>query len=179
MIYILKAKEVFKIGVTQNLEKRLKTLQTGCPFKIEVFFICETQNDYFIEQLLHKQYNEFNSYGEWFELSIIQANKIKNEILNFKNDSLLFKNKKSYNTYLFEIDKIIKNYSNNTDESIKIINKKERICLASLINVEYKNKFLSTSHIKKIFEENLKEKVSNHFVYKIIDLAYTFQNIKG
>ena len=77
MIYILKAGERYKIGITTGkVETRIKALQTGCPDPIEVVHTYNTNNRYIIEQELHKQYKHKNTNGEWFELTIEEIEEI-------------------------------------------------------------------------------------------------------
>ena len=70
MVYILKANNIYKIGITKNkVSNTVKGLQTGCPFKIEIFDTFETRNDLAVETALHKIFRNKGTYGEWFELS--------------------------------------------------------------------------------------------------------------
>lgn len=87
-IYILYISElnVCKIGISENVEKRLKQLQTGCPFKIDVARKYDTDNSTKIEKILHRKYqnrklddNEYNLIGEWFNIPI-------SEVLNFEGN---------------------------------------------------------------------------------------------
>jgi hypothetical protein len=71
MVYFIgnREKEVVKIGYTSGTaEKRLKELQTGCPFKLEVLHTIEdaTIKD---EKRLHAKYSEYRLNGEWFTLN--------------------------------------------------------------------------------------------------------------
>lgn len=70
--YLLKSKKKkYKIGVTGDLEKRLKELEHKCREKIEVvhFIRCDDrQMMYFLETLLHRRYKAKRMQGEWFDL---------------------------------------------------------------------------------------------------------------
>ncbi len=56
-----------KIGVTQGMAKsRLRTLQTGCPFRLELFGFAE--GDVGLERKLHRTFDPVWLHGEWFEL---------------------------------------------------------------------------------------------------------------
>lgn len=78
MIYFIgnKDKNICKIGVSIDPQKRLKEIQCYCPFDVEIFMVEEVSDDYFFEKLLHNKYSKYNTRGEWFELSPIT------EILN-------------------------------------------------------------------------------------------------
>jgi predicted GIY-YIG superfamily endonuclease len=58
----------YKIGISNNPEKRIKTLQTGNDKTLKIIHkvLCENYND--VETALHNQYNFLRVNGEWFEL---------------------------------------------------------------------------------------------------------------
>jgi len=57
-----------KIGVTNNLQKRLQTLQTGCPWRLEVKGVTYTPSAYGEERWLHEHFgrHRIRPDGEWF-----------------------------------------------------------------------------------------------------------------
>lgn len=57
-----------KIGVTTNLAKRLATLQTGCPWRLQVMGVTYRPDAYQMERWLHEHFGEYRirSDGEWF-----------------------------------------------------------------------------------------------------------------
>lgn len=70
-LYVLEANGLWKIGVTNNMEKRLKQLQTGNPYEINVMLLEERKNPQKAEKYLHRIYHEKRLKGEWFsDLSI-------------------------------------------------------------------------------------------------------------
>lgn len=68
-LYVVKAGDFYKIGVTSSLEGRLKTIQTGNPNKVELIKSFYIYNCSEMERNLHKKFNEFRQIGEWFDLS--------------------------------------------------------------------------------------------------------------
>jgi hypothetical protein len=59
-----------KIGVSDNPEKRLKGVQTGCPGDVHLIRTFEAGQDAYIhESYFHKLYQDFSTGGEWFEFS--------------------------------------------------------------------------------------------------------------
>jgi len=64
-----------KIGYTTDIENRLKTIQTSCPFKVRVIklWIGLTRKH---ERFLHREYDRYNTHGEWFEIK----GKLKHEL---------------------------------------------------------------------------------------------------
>jgi len=72
-LYIIRAKSphktnLVKIGVSTNIEKRLKQIQTSCPYKIELFEKANVKDAFGHERALHNQYKKFKLKGEWFLL---------------------------------------------------------------------------------------------------------------
>lgn len=59
----------FKIGKTKSLVGRLKAMQTGSPYKLELVHSIATDNMSELEAELHFQFSAKRSEGEWFQLS--------------------------------------------------------------------------------------------------------------
>ena len=85
-IYLIKAHDIdlYKIGFSKNSRKRVKQLQTGCPYQLEIMNIYEPQKfPYKVEKIMHRSMSIYKRdvdstklKGEWFDL--------KNEqIVNF------------------------------------------------------------------------------------------------
>ena len=53
-----------KIGVTNNVKKRLSSLQAANPYKLKVLYSCE--GSYPHEKVLHKFFKKYKKRGEWF-----------------------------------------------------------------------------------------------------------------
>lgn len=68
MIYAIKAGGYTKIGTTKDFDKRLRSIQNGCPFKIEVLFLMEGSFEQ--ESKVHRQLKLYNTYGEWYQLPV-------------------------------------------------------------------------------------------------------------
>lgn len=71
LIYLIKQEGLnnFKVGITSNLRQRITTLQTGCPYKLEVLNTFESSYARNIESFLHKNWKDKNTSGEWFCLT--------------------------------------------------------------------------------------------------------------
>lgn len=81
-IYLLTNQEHYKIGITRNnIEKRIKQLQTGSSTKIELLYFYKSDKFYSqIESALHRTYQIYQTNdNEWFELPL-------NEVINFKEN---------------------------------------------------------------------------------------------
>ncbi|MBL4823316.1 MAG: GIY-YIG nuclease family protein [Colwellia sp.] len=77
-IYLIRCKSTnfYKIGKTNNIDVRLRDLQTGCPFELKVIFIAEADmGDFlgreisYLETFLQNNYKVDHKRGEWFELT--------------------------------------------------------------------------------------------------------------
>ena len=71
----------FKIGITDNLNRRMAQLQTGCPYQLRIIKLYQHYRRDIIERyerVLHRYYTacgcRIRDNGEWFELSISDLN---------------------------------------------------------------------------------------------------------
>lgn len=94
-VYLLKANDTYKIGVTSNsdIKKRISALQTGCPYKIQCIFIISTLNAYEIEARLHRLYSTIRTHGEWFMLEDYHIKEIESFIHKNKDNTFISKDK--------------------------------------------------------------------------------------
>ena len=72
-VYLLKIvnedKTLYKIGFTKgSVYKRIRELQTGCPYEIRVVDTYSSEYGTIIESTLHHIFSHRKTYGEWFEL---------------------------------------------------------------------------------------------------------------
>jgi hypothetical protein len=88
-IYVMKCVDYYKIGVAYNPEFRVKELQVGNPFLIELITAFEIRKDildvFEIENKIHKELINYTIRGEWFNCNI---NKIINVIQIVINDCI-------------------------------------------------------------------------------------------
>lgn len=71
MIYVVKMRghKPVKIGYTEDLDRRLQSLQGGCPFPIEL--VGTMQGGRACEKMLHERYSPYRCADggkEWFRL---------------------------------------------------------------------------------------------------------------
>lgn len=76
-LYVLSCGTRKKIGVTNNIERRIKTLQTGNADPIKLEYIEERYLPHKAETFLHRQFSASKVQGEWFEGIDIQAIRIQ------------------------------------------------------------------------------------------------------
>lgn len=71
-IYVIGREEgPVKVGITCAPERRLATIQTGCPFKIEILHLRKCfyrEHALEHEESFHRVYREHRLAGEWFDL---------------------------------------------------------------------------------------------------------------
>ncbi len=66
-ILTLNGSNSFKVGVTNDIEKRLRNIQTGNPNKIEIYFCDQIDEAYNIESKIKNKYKQYIKNGEWYE----------------------------------------------------------------------------------------------------------------
>jgi len=70
MIYFLATESeptLFKVGFTSgNVFKRMKSIQTGCPYKLSVY--ATVNGNQSTEREIHQRFNDYKLNGEWFRL---------------------------------------------------------------------------------------------------------------
>jgi hypothetical protein len=84
-LYLITADEfngIYKIGITNDIDFRLKSMQTGCPFKLIVFRAYTVENPPALEQALHLFFTKKRLRGEWFRLTDIDLAYIDEALLS-------------------------------------------------------------------------------------------------
>jgi len=72
-IYIIGSDQPpYKVGISRDPEKRLKSLQTGHPFPLKLHYsketeICKTK---LLETVIHRHLKLYKTSGEWFDVSL-------------------------------------------------------------------------------------------------------------
>lgn len=70
-VYILKVSSdgIYKIGVSKNVERRVKQLQTGNAEPIEIIRTFLSDYPYKVESVLHRKFQREHVHGECYYLS--------------------------------------------------------------------------------------------------------------
>ena len=102
-VYLIGDKERFgyyKIGATRgNVNKRLKTLQTGNSGELYTEKIYETEHPFAVENILHNRYSHKKTINEWFELDLEDVTNFQEicdnieETIEIMKDNPFFKKK--------------------------------------------------------------------------------------
>ena len=85
--------DLYKIGVSKHVRKRLKENQTGNGNKLEIIHIVPSEMPYKVEAIIHQRWQNKRKNGEWFFLEEDDVNnfeKFCREIegcLNFLNNN--------------------------------------------------------------------------------------------
>lgn len=75
-VYLIKCGERFKIGITNDMSRRMDQLRGQSPYPLELVHHAKGYNNAGKESSLHKKYGEHRVHGEWFELSSEQVAEI-------------------------------------------------------------------------------------------------------
>lgn len=77
-LYIVKhtgIENFYKIGVTSNMDRRIRQLNIASPLGIEVIQTFKLgKNALIVENLIHTENKEYRCNGEWFNLTVQQVN---------------------------------------------------------------------------------------------------------
>lgn len=80
-IYILESNGFYKIGVSADIDARIKNLQIGNPHIISHVFSRMVPEAYEVEQELHDMFAEYRIKGEWFKFDTKTLEILKDQIV--------------------------------------------------------------------------------------------------
>jgi hypothetical protein len=95
-VYVFEANGVYKIGITGNVDGRLRDMRIASPFIREVFSV-RVEDCRACERHLHKAYQGSKVGGEWF--------KLKEETLTAIREFLQSKQPEGHSPHDYTIDK--------------------------------------------------------------------------
>jgi hypothetical protein len=98
VVYLMKSRELYKIGISIEVDKRVKQLTSIIPFGVELIHVIPVNDYERLEQALHMYYQRKRVNGEWFELSEDDVNLIKSLDSNWW-DRLYPKSQKPHKVY--------------------------------------------------------------------------------
>lgn len=81
-IYFIKLKgfDIYKIGVTSNLKRRLYDIDSNSPFGVKLIDSFFFKNVYEMEEMIHDNLKENNVRKEWFKLDLDYLKVIINQV---------------------------------------------------------------------------------------------------
>jgi len=77
-VYVVRCESYHKIGISDNIHRRLKQLDAASPFELELIHVIRSPFARELEKELHDRYSAKRVKGEWFELE-------PRDILDIKN----------------------------------------------------------------------------------------------
>jgi hypothetical protein len=150
MIYLIinKAENFCKIGYSSNPDARLKQLQTGNPYSLDL--ITSIQGDISLERELHKKFNHLKLQGEWFEYTdeirdYFKVTSTENYITSLKTIEKLSNLKSIVDIKLLISLCSIMDYNSGNINLTK--EKKQYLC--NILQVKYQSIANSLSSLKK------------------------------
>ena len=84
-LYILECKGMYKIGIANDIDARIKTLQTGNPFVITCIYSKKLDDPMSLEKYLHSTYKDNNIMLEWFNFD----SKTLDNIIQYIEDTVI------------------------------------------------------------------------------------------
>ena len=75
--------DTYKIGVTKDLNKRIKSLQTGNSSELKLIESFRTDYPFRLETMLHRNFEQYRELNEWFRIP-------KDIVYDFKNKCIVF-----------------------------------------------------------------------------------------
>ena len=92
-IYLIKLDEYYKIGVSNDVEKRKKQLATGTPEDHIIIKKFKSKYPFKVENLLHRTFKSKLINKEWFDLTTDDINNFNNLCEKYEyNFDILLKN---------------------------------------------------------------------------------------
>ena len=104
-VYLIQSteSELYKIGVSSNPKRRIKTFQTACPYELKIVETFESKYPYKVETFLHNNFkymkrdeNEDTLGGEWFNLTKEQVENFIHQCKQVENNITLLKENKNH-----------------------------------------------------------------------------------
>lgn len=82
----------YKVGISKNPKKRLKTLQTGHPKHLVLHAVKETDSSKakLLETIIHNNISNYKTKGEWFDVNLSKLLlEIDYAFIRYENDPIL------------------------------------------------------------------------------------------
>lgn len=92
-----------KIGISINIHKRIRQLQTGSPYELKLMGWIEPDNDRELENQLHQKYATSNTHLEWFSLD---SSDVFDELKKYSTSSFIAANDNAFEIISYDRDGI-------------------------------------------------------------------------
>lgn len=68
LLYLLQSGDLYKIGISNDINNRIKSLQTGSGYEVKCIAYYKTKEPArTVENKLHKLFDKYRKKGEWFD----------------------------------------------------------------------------------------------------------------
>lgn len=84
---------IYKIGISVNPKRRLKQLQTGCPFILRLLWCCDLKDAKETEKRIHLCLKSNHVSGEWYKVEGDVISVVKSLVTTTKGDDWLLRYK--------------------------------------------------------------------------------------
>lgn len=87
-VYLIQAADTnhFKIGITANIERRRKQLQTANADDLVIIHTFSTKYNRLMESTLQRSYQSYQKQGEWFELTAEQVDQFLSKCQEYERN---------------------------------------------------------------------------------------------
>lgn len=104
-VYLIKieGRDLYKIGFCKDPQKRIKQLQTGCPYNLELIYTYQSPHATKLEKVLHtnfqfkKETDNNELKGEWFNLDWEDENNFEEECKKIEKNINVINNQSTIN----------------------------------------------------------------------------------
>lgn len=117
LVYLIQSDIFYKIGYTTDLDKRLRSLQTGNPKPLTVAAVVEIDHPARLENELHRMFRSLQVSGEWFRLGDEYVQQCKEYMINAAISESFAQNDAYRSSYL-DLSPSIDDYDPSMDEEI-------------------------------------------------------------
>ena len=133
-VYVITNGTDYKIGKADNVEVRVKQLQTGSSSKLDIVYKIECYgNAYVMESLLHKKFSTFRGIGEWFTLDRYALAQLDMLVYEYNKLLALVDTEEGKHYWYSNIDLI---YTPMSEWSIEMHERMERM-LVDFVNIKF------------------------------------------
>lgn len=160
MIYIIQADCYYKIGISDDPEKRLLQVSTGCPIPPTILATFKTKSrkqDEMLEYKAHKKFSKKRTNGEWFLLSEDELKEAISFFSEYLNSSLRIQpilQDKCVNPNLFTRDEALAFLTKNISNQLHL-----SWLISKGLNPRSNQSWIANSNyeLQKHFQINIKE----------------------